>query len=340
MSIKYLYVTQKPDNIYTVTIYNTSAPIKGLSHIKFVVPHYHNDPMILIDNFLTTHGFLFMVFNPPVIGGFKGKTYDLREKPFPLADLYLALGPLQSDVLMKFDEKLGTISKLDTRMNTLESEIKDLRGSLGTDLIKVISEHIGTFKEELNKISEVPDINGIKEGLERSMRALDIRVETLETNIVTEDRMNFLNERIRSFSKIISENTVSIPVFTEISMMRDRLNSIESSINNFKTYVADEFINVKTIVSEQIEELTTEIVDTKQSISHKHFINDEYFGDSSSESDVNNNDNPTEVFNDALEEDIKGYPEEEPVSDLQKNETGDLKENSTLSKSQWLPGWF
>lgn len=372
MSIKYLYVTQKPENIYAVTIYNTNAPMKGLSGVKFAIPHYHNDPLVLVDNFLTTHGFLFMPFNPPIMGGssvIKGKTYDLREKPFPLADLYLALGPLQSDVLMRFDEKLsGQYSiKVDTklveRIASLETELENVRESVGRQISSIgldFRSAITALKEDLTDC-----LLNVKSDLESAIKSLDIRVETLETSIVTEDRMHAFNERIKGFSKVISENIVSVPLYTEVSSLRNKLGIVEktvedlesmmtimeSAVNGVKMYVTDEFINVKTIVSEQIDTIAADLEETKQNISHKHFINDEYFVESDSEGDINENDdheNESETGHEAglIEDYVSSLG-----NDLGRNMVEDLKEDcegpvenveqkNNMTESKWLPYWF
>lgn len=390
MSIKYLYVTQKPENIYAVTIYNTNAPMKGLSGIKFVIPHFHNDPLVLVDNFLTTHGFLFMPFNPPIIGGssvIKGKTYDLREKPFPLADLYLALGLLQSDVLMRFDEKLNAQintrvdSKLVERIIGLETEIDHLRESVNRQVSSIgldFRSAISAIKDDLTEC-----LLTVKTDLEVAIKSLDIRVETLETSIVTEDRMQAFNERIKGFSKVISENIVSIPLFTEVNSLRNKLETvannvgnmetmvsdIETSVNGLKMYVTDEFINVKTIVSEQIDTIAADLMVTKQSISHKHFINDEYFNESSDENsdheEEENEENHGTIIEDYVpkavietEDPPEGH-EEDLSRDLSEGLHEDREEDSNenreecennvqknnvqknnMTESKWLSYWF
>lgn len=134
MSLKYLYICQKPEDFHTVTVYNTTHAMPGLQHVKYMIPHISTNPFDTIQIYLTSNSVMYVPSkvhsrDPSIISA---QQYIMQGKYMPIHKFYLASIPLQADVLMKLYTKVNTtthdhvISNLNSSIDAIISRIDDI----------------------------------------------------------------------------------------------------------------------------------------------------------------------------------------------------------------------
>lgn len=204
MSLKYLYITQKPDDAYTITIYNTSQLMPGLQHVKYMIPHLHSNPFDVIQNFLTSNGHMYIpnkITNrdSAIINAY---IYAIQGRHVPIADLYLSVVPLQTEALLKIYNRVLSNDQ-SISISNLNSSIEAIIGRLNNIEKEYTEPDLSKLDEKITKnkdyfMSEMSNIRGEMLLLSTLMTVLQSDIQSLKTEIneikVTNSHRAYINE--------------------------------------------------------------------------------------------------------------------------------------------------
>lgn len=206
-TVKYLYVTQRPDDLFTVTVYNSSNLLTGMSNVRFMIMHYSTDPIGIIQSFLTSNSFIFVptriaTRDPNVINAY---SFVVHTKIFPLTELYLTLGPLQTEVIIRMNMKIDN--------NTNGTAITNLQNTVSS-----LNEQVNIHEKSLSGYS------------------LDIK-EYRDAILSIQNSVSSLNERVSHLERSLSGYTTNIKEDRDMLMNLDlRIQALEN-----KTYINNNY---------------------------------------------------------------------------------------------------
>lgn len=160
MSVKYLYFSQKNSDPYSITVYNTSGLVPSITNVKFMIMHYSSDPFGIIQGFLTSNGYIFTPnrINTKDHNIVEANHYTTHTKHFPVNELFLALGPLQTEVIIRMNARISENTN-GTAIQNLTNNIAEIRCSMGNLLerISVIERNLSVLENENKELSGKSD---------------------------------------------------------------------------------------------------------------------------------------------------------------------------------------
>ncbi len=233
MSINYLYVSQRDEDPSSVIISDYRSLQPNVRDMKFMVMHCGGDIMGCVGRFLTRGGYMYTqaaAFAPSSIAS---QTFRLTQsKPFPLSDLYLVLGPLQSEVIMKiyhrqpFDVDMKALVEGVEKMSTLVAGIMKDKEDGDKLLATVVTENM-EMRREMEVLS----------GMIASQTLLisemtDRLIGMNERAMAQADKVSSQDERIASQDDRIASQD------DRIASLMDRLTIAEAEIQSLKCTLA------------------------------------------------------------------------------------------------------
>lgn len=255
MSLKYLYIVQKPNDCNTVTIYNTSHLMPGLQHVKYTVPHVSSTPFDVIQNYLTSKGVMYSPTklhskDPSIITSYN---YLMQGKCLPIHKFYLATHPLQAEVLLKLYTKV-TGTNNDHIISNLNSSVEAIIGRI---------DNIDTAC----RMSITADI----------MNDVDKKIK--EHHNIISARDEYVSSVIQSLIGITSSMSREIKeLYTTVEHLRETVSALETKVDAKIDARVD--AKIEETINATVTSIKTEINTIKDDIEGRHYINDKYFEES------------------------------------------------------------
>lgn len=179
--MKYLYIIQRPDDPFTITVYNSVRPLDNVSNIKFALLHDQEDPIGVIHKFLISYPLVFIpqaviTRDPDII---ESRSYTIH-KTFPINELFVTLSRLQFE----------TLARMNTKLEKLIEENKTLKEGIALLEKRIIQE-----------IRGIRDINNLCMVNNKEMAE---RVEQLEGSIIdVKSHTELLDKKVESRGTIL-----------------------------------------------------------------------------------------------------------------------------------------
>lgn len=226
MSINYLYVSQRDEDPSSVIISDYRSLQPNVRDMKFMIMHCGGDIMGCVGRFLTRGGYMYTqaaAFAPSSIAS---QTFRLTQsKPFPLSDLYLILGPLQSEVIMKIYHR----QPFDVDMKAFVESVEKMSG-LVAGVMK--------DKEDGDRLLATVVTENMEMRRETELLSGMIASQSLLISEMT-DRLVGMNERAMSQDDRIATQDDRIATQDDrIATLMDRLTDAETEIQSLKCTLA------------------------------------------------------------------------------------------------------
>jgi uncharacterized protein YoxC len=280
MSIRYLYVIQRDEEPTTVTVFDFLAPQTTVRDVKFMVMHCGADIVGTISKFLTKGGYLFNQSHSFHAGAIISETFKIGSgNRFPLNEMYLVLGPLQSEVMVKLQmrsdvgpimDKIDTISKNIEVNDKLFANVVNENRSLRSDLVRVTS--------------TVDELRGIISGMSKDNESLRSYVKQLTESVKEQTEcMQSLGGDIKEMSEDcqnLREDCQNLR--DDCQNLRDDNENLRGDNQLLSDYNKELWSMVGTL-SESVDDLKTTVAGIREDIDKKAFINGSYFDDTGSE---------------------------------------------------------
>lgn len=266
MSIRYLYVTQRDEEPTTVTVLDYTGMQSSSRDVKFMVMHCSIDIIGTISRFLTKEGYIFNQSRSHHVGALIAETFKISAGGrFPVTDLYLALGPLQSEVVSKLylrnpidvDVK-ALVEKIDAVSKSIEVSDKMFGDVVRENqtLRAMLESANASVREDVVRENQI-----LRELLDSTSTVLRTSIAHLQSRI---DEIMRNNEEIQI--KINGALSTSSTIRTEIASVRGLLVQSRQDAEETNTAIRDE-----------VTKLSTMIEGLKGEVDKKAFINSAYF---------------------------------------------------------------
>lgn len=281
MSIRYLYVTQRDEEPASITVHDFGSLQPNIKDIKFMIMHCSCDAIGHVVRFLTKGGYVYTQCHAT-----SGETFRVTAGGrFPLAELYLSLGQLQSEVILKLYlrnpidvdvrsmlEKIETIAKRIELSDKIITDVVNENASL-RKRIKEAEENVASLSEETEYINDMWEgfrkhSNHIEE-LSKHIEEESLRVDRIEETLIEESsRVGKIEKaliressRIDDLSGILVEESSRIDdlsgILVEESSRIDDIANILVAPQNTGTYIKDDYFTDDDIQTTQATPTTT-----------------------------------------------------------------------------------
>jgi hypothetical protein len=258
MSIHYLYVSQRDEDPSSVTIVDYKALQPNIRDMKFMIMHCGGDVMGCVNRFLTRGGYQYTQAAAFAPASISAHTFRLMHaKPFPLSELYLTLGPLQSEVIIRLYNR----QPIDVNINALVETVDKVAHRIDeTDklLASVVTENMEQ-KRLIDELTRMSDESIIREEALMTIAARDAdRIKQLEErNTEMLSRVDHLSSHIINLESIINGDIKIIKDTLGKSVMINKDYFDESSDDgNESPSILDDTAQPEEIVAQQSEIIT------------------------------------------------------------------------------------
>lgn len=246
MSIRYLYVIQRDEEPATITILDYASLQPNIRDMKFMIMHCSVDVIGAISRFLTKGGYIFNQSHSHHVGALVSETFKIvAGGRFPISDMYLVLGPLQSEVIVKLY----------------------LRNPIDVD-VKALIEKIDTVSKSIEVSDKLfSDIVLENQALRKMVDAL------IATN-------TSLRVDVDQLSAESAETYCSIDAMSkDIDDINDAaISKLSADISRLSTENASLHCIVNGLIS-VVDELRERVSEMREDMDKKAFINGSYFDD-------------------------------------------------------------
>lgn len=259
MSIHYLYVSQHDEEPSSIIVSDYKTLQSNIKDMKFMIMHCGGDIMACISRFLTKSGYIFTQAAHHAPLAITSNVFRITQsRPFPMSDLYLTLGPLQSEVIMKLYHRQPIdvdIKSLVNNVALIEHRISESDKLIAT----IVTENMQLREANKHLSSGTIDLRKKIETLETTNAEMMNRIDYMTLQISSLE--GSVNEKINDITATLAKGVIINKDYFEDDTESSATPTIAESISNDQPEDVPDAEN-KTIAENNT--ITDETVETQQ----------------------------------------------------------------------------